>query len=153
MPEEPEEPVEEPQLIKYVADLIAAITDLNRTVEIELATGATNALIVKSNGTTYKQKVYVNGTLGAFTSEFSFMVLSPVIATDGEASALEGTKPLFTIANYFDSLNVSALDIGEKRIPIKIEMTGQPQDMTGVRTDGDITFFAVYTLTYRKTGA
>jgi hypothetical protein len=150
MPEIPQ--AEQRQIIDHLADAIKAITALSGVpVAIEYARGEAG-LVIKANGGPYKQKTYVNGPAGDFVGEFSFMVLNTVEQSDGVDSVLDGTAPLLTIADYFDTLNIATLDIGERK-PVKIEMTSRPQDMAGVQENGTITFFAVYTLTYRKKGA
>jgi len=155
MPEIPE--VEQVQLIKYVADYIRGIAAITQDVAVEFQRGGrAEGLVVKANAGQYKQKVYVNGTTGEFKGEFSFMVLSTVKASDGEDATLAATKPLQDIADHFDGLTkaeIEALDIGDNREASKLEMTAQPQDMAGIQENGDITFFAVYTLTYRRIGA
>ena len=150
MPDIP--PVEQAQLIEHLADAIEAIPGLaGALVAVEYAKGQAG-LVIKANGGPYKQKRYINGVAGDFVGEFSFMVLNTVEHTDGLDSALSGTEPLLTIADYFDNLAMSSLDIGE-RTPVKIEMTSAPQDMAGVQENGTVVFFAVYSLTYRKKGA
>lgn len=152
MPDIP--PVEQIQLIKYVADYIRTITALSgKTIEVEFAKQRGNSLVIKANAGQYKQKTYVNSQPGQFKGEFSFMVLSTVAATDGEDSVLLATKPLQDIADDFDNMDISALTLGDNRTAVKLEMTTQPQDMAGIQENGDITFFAVYTLTYRRKGA
>lgn len=79
------------------------------------------------------------------------MVLSTVKASDGEESVLKATEPLYAIADAFDMLDASSLNLGENRKPVKIEMTTAPQDMAGVQENGDIIFFAAYTLQYTRT--
>ena len=151
-------PAEMAQLVKYVTEYIRDITALSgQAVAIEFqTTGRTAGLVVKANAGQYKQKVYVNGSTGEFVGQFSFMVLSTVAASDGEVATLNATKPLQDIADDFDGLTkteIEALEIGDSREASKIEMTTQPQDMAGIQENGDITFFAVYTLTYRRKGA
>lgn len=142
--------VEQLQLIKHVATIVSGIVN-SIPVCIEFARGRDNALIVKSNAGQYKQKVYVNGAKGEFKGDYSFMVLSTVKASDGEESVLKATEPLYAIADAFDMLDASSLNLGENRKPVKIEMTTAPQDMAGVQENGDIIFFAAYTLQYTRT--
>lgn len=150
MPEIPQ--AEQRQIIDHLAEAIEGITALSgATVAIEFARGEAG-LVIKANGGPYKQKTYVNGPAGDFVGELSFMVLNTVQQSDGVDSVLGATEPLLTIADFFDTLDISTLDIGE-RAAVKIEMTSRPQDMAGVQENGTITFFAVYTLTYRKKGA
>ena len=150
MPDIP--PVEQRQLIDYLAAAIEAIPALaGSQVAVEDAKGA-QGLVIKANGGPYKQKRYINGQTGDFVGEFSFMLLNTVEHTDGRESLLAASAPLVAISDYFDTLAISGLDIGE-RLPVKIEMTTAPQDMAGIQENGTITFFAVYTLTYRKKGA
>jgi hypothetical protein len=152
MPDIP--PVEQIQLIKYVSDYIRTITALSgKTIDVEFARQRGDSLVVKANSGEYKQKKYINSQPGQFLGVFSFMVLSTVAASDGEDSVLLATKPLQDIADDFDGLDISTLSLGDKRNAVKLEMTTQPQDMAGIQENGDITFFAVYTLTYRRKGA
>jgi hypothetical protein len=146
--------VEQDQLIEYLADIVSAALS-SAACAVEFNRGEAG-LVIKSNGGPYKQKQYINGTVGDFTGEFSFMVMNTVLSTDGKASVLLGTKPLEDLADYFGELTKAellALEIGDEREPVKIEMTSRPQDQAGVQENGSITFFAVYTLTYRKKGA
>ena len=150
MPDIP--PAEQRQIIDHLADAIEAIPALaGAKVALEVARGE-KGLVIKANGGPYKQKRYINGQTGDFVGEFSFMLLNTVEHSDGRDSVLEGTAPLLTIADYFDNLAISSLDIGD-RTPVKIEMTSEPQDMAGAQEDGTVIFFAVYSLTYRKKGA
>jgi hypothetical protein len=144
-------PVEQSQLIEHIAYIIGAIPSLSGTpVKVEFARGETG-LVIKANGGTYKQKRYINGTAGDYVGEFAFMLLNVVEHTDGMDSVLAATKPLSDVADYFDTLNAANMSLGGRK-GVKMEMTSRPQDMAGVQEDGTATFFAVYTLTYRKKG-
>jgi hypothetical protein len=145
-------PTEQGQLLEHIAYAIEQIPALaGATVKIEFARGETG-LVIKANGGVYKQKRYINGPSGDFVGTFNFALLNVVEHTDGMDSVLAGTKPLHDVAEYFDTLDASTLALGGRK-GVKIEMTSRPQDMAGVQEDGTVTFFAVYTLTYRKKGA
>lgn len=144
-------PVEQSQLVEHIAYAIEQIPSLAGTpVKIEFARGETG-LVIKGNGGLYKRKRYINGPSGDFVGEFNFMLLNVIEHSDGMDSILAATKPLQDVAEYFDTLNAAALELGGRQ-GVKIEMTSRPQDMAGVQDDGTVTFFAVYTLTYRKKG-
>lgn len=83
--------------------------------------------------------------LGNFTAEVPLFIYYTVNYTADDPGVY---KPLNDLSAWFRANGTSGLDLGVRRTPAKITTLAGPKDQYGKDEDGNVTFFAVYQITY-----
>lgn len=100
---------------------------------------------IKSEG----GSVISEDVVGNFTASVPFQIYFTHCHTPDNPASYE---PLNTLSAWFRANGIDGLDIGARRSPQEITTLAGPKDLYGKDEDGNVTFFAMYQLTYDEEG-
>jgi hypothetical protein len=131
------------QIVAAIQAWINGLNILDEHLYLEYTESTTGlGMCIKANGGVITDE----DICGDYSAEVPFIVYNTVNVTpDGAALAY---KPLNDLGAWFKANGPLGLDIGERRTPDLMLMTRGPMDQSGKDESGNITFMAVYSLTY-----